>query len=184
MDARRRFKSFPTHPATATKRSRGKLVAPVLRDFCGLESLLEGRHVVRFQKVEKRRALRLEAKLGAFLRKPFFPLGVFIRAVGLDAGAPLLDFINRFRRAVAVEPIDQLLIRGTGGKERPYVVDLHTLKAEQHLVERASEVIFTGHAVHGGSAFIRHARSQCVIAQPRAGAAWRFLSQIFESAHF
>jgi hypothetical protein len=160
------------------RRSEGK--PPPLFE---LGSLFERRHVVSLQKVEKRRALGLEAKLGAFSREPFFPLGIFIREVGLDAGAPRLDFINRLLLAVAVEPINQLLVRGAGRKQGLYIISLDTFEAKQHLIEGTSEVVFSDHPVQGGSPFVSHACRQCVIAQASAGAAGRFLSQIFERAH-
>jgi len=98
--------------------------------------------------------------------------------VSFNAIAPGPDFISGPLRAVAVEPINQLLIRCSGGEQRLDVVGFDALELEQHLIEWTSEVVFTVDSLDRGSAFIRHARCQRVTAEASAGAAWGFLSQI------
>src|SRR6185369_9688398 len=136
-----------------------------------------------FEVTEERGGFRFQSQPGALSGKPIPLLRVVIRTGGFDGIRPGPDFGGGSRRAVGVQPCGDLCVVGAGREQWLYLRAFHTFEAEEQVIHRAIEMVFSGGPVQGGAAFIGHAGQQGVTANANARTARRFLGKVFCCVH-
>src|SRR5271165_3839394 len=157
----------------------GSNLPPPLLD----QSVLETGSVIRLEIIHQGRALWLETQPGAFLGKPVPLFRIVVGTIAFDSIRPCLDFFGRPRRAMAIEPGDDLLVGGTRSEQLLDFIGLDALELEEHLIKGAGVVIFANGALNIGTSLVDHAGHQRVAAETVAGAARWFFGQSFCSIH-
>src|SRR5262249_26082786 len=93
---------------------------------------------------------------------------IVVEAAFFHPIGPAFDFVRRFLCAVAIEPIDYLLIARAVFDLRSEILALHTFKTEQGVIERTIEMVFADVARHERAAFVDRAAKNRVTANPNA----------------
>ena len=89
--------------------------------------------------------------------------------------SPTFDFLRRSLFAVCIKPFDHLLVACALLDLRFEILTLHAFEAEQHVIERAIEVVLSDVPGHERAAFVDRAPENRVAAHSNAWAAWCFL---------
>jgi hypothetical protein len=130
--------------------------------------------VIDFEPLECRRLCRIESEFFAFLGEEIALFWVAVKTASLHLFGPAFGFLWSFLLAACIEPFDHLLVACALLDLRFEIVARYALEPEEHVVERAIEVVFADIPRHERATFINRASKNCIAANANARTARRF----------
>src|SRR6266478_997215 len=130
--------------------------------------------VIHLQPLEQGRLRRIKAERLYLFGKPIAPLRIVMRPGCYDLVAPAFDFFLRFLFAISVKPFNHFLITRPLLDLRLEIVAFYALKAKEHVIDWAIEMIFADVPSHERAAFVNRASKNRVTTNPNARTARRF----------